>query len=66
MTAISSSSATPVQADGVGGQHLQDAFLAEGAGTFRRIALDVGLADSAVTMKCLQLLYWLRSLLNTL
>lgn len=61
MTAISSSSATPVQAEGAAGQHLQDAFLAEGAGTFGRVALDVGLADSAVTMKCLQLLYWLRS-----
>lgn len=59
MTASSSSNTAPVEG-GVAG-FLEATFSTEGASVFGPIAHDVGLADATVTMKGLQILYWLRS-----
>jgi hypothetical protein len=60
MPTISQPNTTPPSAVSAAAQHLQDTFVAEGSGTFDRIALDVGLAEPA-PVRDLQLLYWLRS-----
>ncbi|CAN7782178.1 hypothetical protein LJR175_008197 [Variovorax sp. LjRoot175] len=59
MTASSPSNTEPDEG-GIAGL-LEAAFEAEGSSVFGAIAREVGLADVALTMKGLQLLYWLRS-----